>query len=403
MLCLFRYITLLGRGILRKIESIGFLLAVCIAAMVVVYSCGGGTGGGEKSEGLPSDATEIDLGVLHAASTTSLNGNWCAEGADDPGKRFLPLTSSFHLLPPLGAESGNKANSDPALTDHLIVSVCQVADNDSCAKIEEFTSQANGKGLAYIKLEGYQYHVNWKITQDLIGKELEIHFFLGDLALAFASYTPPAPRSLPIKFRIDNNPFIRAYVLQLKGMTATQIAEQLTSEFTLSAIEIAWILKTLGYGVNDLCFVLRDVLGISDTFEIENVFESLCIPQEEYLALTALETVKRFAPVLKFDRAHKGLPMSADVYFNAMMTPMPDDPKGTITWSAGWNGPPQGNYWDSKSGLYWAIESVCGRDECNNGMSNNNFQTLTTGKVPTYYRVISDKEVLGQGRLRIVY
>lgn len=67
------------------------------------------------------------------------------------------------------------------------------------------------------------------------------------------------------------------------------------------------------------------------------------------------------------------------------------------------DGPPAGQYWDPTSGLFWPIKSVCGRDECNNGMSNNDFQTLTDGKVPTYFKVISDRTSLDLGRLRIAY
>jgi hypothetical protein len=109
------------------------------------------------------------------------------------------------------------------------------------------------------------------------------------------------------------------------------------------------------------------------------------------------EIVKKFAPVLKFDQAYKGLPMSAQVYFDTMMTPKFDlgaeaanrAADGLVTWTTPWDGP------CGEAGVI----KVPGRDESNCGMQNNDFQTLLDGRVPTYYNVISDEE----GRLRIAY
>ena len=44
--------------------------------------------------------------------------------------------------------------------------------------------------------------------------------------------------------------------------------------------------------------------------------------------------------------------------------------------------------------------NLCGRDDCQWGLSNNNFATLTNGDVPTYYRVSYDPAT---GRARIAY
>ena len=103
-----------------------------------------------------------------------------------------------------------------------------------------------------------------------------------------------------------------------------------------------------------------------------------------------LETAKRFAPALKFDRAHKGLPMSAQVYFETILNPVVNKPrKGLITWTTPWDGP------CGKPGVI----RIRGRDESNCGMENTNFQTLKNGQVPTYFRFIS----ADNGRLRIAY
>ena len=106
--------------------------------------------------------------------------------------------------------------------------------------------------------------------------------------------------------------------------------------------------------------------------------------------LSECDTVKRYSPILKFDKAHEGLPMSAQSYFETMMVPAVDSNRGTITWTTPWDGP-CGDL---------GVDTVHGRDEANCGMQNNDFQTLRDARVPTYFKVLSEA---GSGRLRIAY
>ncbi len=48
-------------------------------------------------------------------------------------------------------------------------------------------------------------------------------------------------------------------------------------------------------------------------------FNFLVADPEEYLEITAMESIQRFAPVLRFDRAYWGLPMSAQSWFDEML------------------------------------------------------------------------------------
>jgi len=149
-------------------------------------------------------------------------------------------------------------------------------------------------------------------------------------------------------------------------------------------------------------YVLKEVCGITDAFTVEQMLYQAGYSPDEYLESTALPFVEKFAPVLYFDQAHKGLPMSAQVYFATMMSPSPDDPEaGKITWTTPWDGP---CYPDCSNCGAMMID---GRDESNCGMQNNDFSTLTNGQVPTYYKVISDIDSTvdtgPKGRLRIMY
>jgi hypothetical protein len=162
--------------------------------------------------------------------------------------------------------------------------------------------------------------------------------------------------------------------------------------------EVAQTLYEAGYSAANAYLALTQVCGITDVFSIEQILFDAGYPSEEYIEVTTLEWVRKFAPVLYFDKSYKGLPMSAQVYFETMMSPSPDDPEpGKITWTTPWDGP------CGKPGVI----SVCGRDECNCGMQNKEFSTLINGQIPTYYKVISDidseVDTGPKGRLRIAY
>jgi len=385
----------LGEDVMKKYITLALLIVGLVGSIILNASCGG-----EKTG---DTATQAGLDVIFSPSAGSVGETWCGDEADDPGKQFLPLASNLELLPPLGTGPEEGSDLDPNLADYLTVSICQAATADSCYLVKEFTSEGDGRGHSAITFEDDQYHVNWKVEKEQIDQEFEIHFLVGDLDLGIASLTPETPRSVPIKFRIIKNPFISGYVYYLQGFTAEQITEQLMDMYTLTATETAWILNSLEYGLRDIYLALTEIMGVTDSAELETIFSSLCFPEDEYLSLTALPVVSRFAPVLKFDKAHKGLPMSADVYFSTMMTVGVDIVNKKIIWYTPWGGPPAGYYYDSTSELSWAVFPIERRGELTNGMSNTNFLTLTQGKVPTYFKVVSDRGALNQGRLRIAY
>lgn len=103
-------------------------------------------------------------------------------------------------------------------------------------------------------------------------------------------------------------------------------------------------------------------------------------------ALALRAAVERFAPVLVFDSAHVGLPMSAQVYFDHVLHPLTTG--GDITWVA-----PYG----------WRCDGCRELAPGEYGMTNDDFGTLARDEVPTYYRVTDDADGPGEGRLRIVY
>ena len=369
------------------------------------------------------------LPLSAASSGATLHSGLKATRAEAHLGTEAALDSVLHVLPPLGANTGDLIDLDRTLTDFLTVAVCEVDAGGGCTTTREFTSQSGpGDGLDYIKLQNHHYHVNWNVAKSDVGKVFEIHVDVAGLGVGYIAYSPATGRTVPIKFRIANHPRIRTRVMREQGFSATEIATVLRDEFGLKEDEIGEILlaedfscietgeavivvydldawqgaacmKGFGCSARETYDALMLVFGIQDEILIEKILFAAGYKVEEFIDFTAIESVRRFAPVLYFDKAHKGLPMSAQDYFNTMMFNCVVDPVSeTITWNAGWDGPPVGTP---------GTIQVPGRDEHNTGMQNNDFSKLRNGEIPTYFKVISDMDsdvpTGPKGRLRIAY
>jgi hypothetical protein len=175
-----------------------------------------------------------------------------------------------------------------------------------------------------------------------------------------------------------------ARTLMEAAVPVTGIGTVLRDVFGMDAGGTTAILRVNGWSARPAYYVLMQVFGIADVIEAERILYGAGYPMEEYLEFTALESVQKFAPRVGFDRAHRGLPMSAETYFTRVLTPVISIPQWTITWVPRADAP----------------DRLCGRDECAQGMHNNDLGLLHAGSVPTYYQVISDVDT---GRLRIQY
>ncbi len=184
-------------------------------------------------------------------------------------------------------------------------------------------------------------------------------------------------------------------LLEYYQRTPSEVAVRLSETLQLSDLECIRALSELGGALDALYVAARDGLAIADPREIEVILEGLGHAEDDVLHLTSLPTVQRFAPFLGFDSKYRGLPMSANAYFQAMMEPKADTRDMTILWG------PKGDYDDGPPlNPALGIKEVCGRDECDSGMSNEDLGSLHRGDVPTYYDVIREP---GTGRLMITY
>ncbi|MHC4087997.1 MAG: right-handed parallel beta-helix repeat-containing protein [Planctomycetota bacterium] len=244
--------------------------------------------------------------------------------------------------------------------------------------------------LAWAWLAGPQSE-NWNPVCD-ISTPADGHINAGDVKVLTGNWL----RSIETPVTCDANRLKDEFGLDAPCAAAVLRA----APCAYSPNDVAQILYDLGYSAAGAYLALTQVCGMTDGFSIEQILYDAGYPPDEYLESTALSFVKKFAPVLYFHRDPKGLPMSAQVYFETMMSPRPDAPSvGQITWSTPWNGP---------CGMPGVI--YCnGRDEDNTcGMQNfNDFSTLVNGEIPTYYKVVSDIDSVeptgDKGRLRIAY
>lgn len=295
------------------------------------------------------------------------------------------VSVALHMLPPLGADFVDPEQLDSSLTEFLAVTVLDPGG----AVLAEFTSEPQGHDLDYVKLQDGHYHVNWHITEGEVGLDCTISIAVAGLELGQAAHTPNAPDALPIRFDVDRNPRILARVMHEQGYSALEIAEALVAGFDVPVQLAANILYDENFTALETYLVLEPVFGVTDVIEAEHILFCAGYSPDEYLEFTALEWVNRFAPVLRFDGSHKGLPMSAQAYFDRIMDPYLFEEAGEnyVMWVARTDGP----------------HELCGFYDCSQGMQNNDPNALINGQVPTYFKVISDITDGDEGRLRIAY
>lgn len=181
-----------------------------------------------------------------------------------PSAEIKPISSALHVLPPVGDDPGNKKALDRTLTDFLKVQMCEKTIGEGCTIVGESTS-SSGFRSSRLRLSGKLYRTIWRPPfghsnpKGQKEREFEIHFIVAGLEVGFINYQSKRVRIIvPIQFRIDNHPVIRARVLYAQGFTSTQVAEVLRDEFSLGAREAAQIIKDVGYSEDEIILALME-------------------------------------------------------------------------------------------------------------------------------------------------
>jgi hypothetical protein len=171
-----------------------------------------------------------------------------------------PVSAALHVLPPLGAVSGDPANLDQSLTDYLEVRPCD-AGTPQCVALASLTSQHTKNGMGYIHLFEKKYQVNWKATKDDIGKSVNVQVLVAGLLVGSAPYQAQSPANVPVELRIDNHPRIRARVLHAQGKSASEITLALISEFHIGGFDVTLLLHAEQFSSIEIASALKDAFS----------------------------------------------------------------------------------------------------------------------------------------------
>jgi len=170
------------------------------------------------------------------------------------------VSSALHVLPPLGAVSGDPANLDRSLTDYLEVRPCD-AGTPQCVALASLTSQHTKNGMEYIHLLENKYQVNWKALKEHIGKAINVQVLVAGLLVSSAPYQIQSPANVAVHFRVDNHPRIRSRVLHAQGKSASEITFALVAEFHVGGFDVTLLLHAEQFSSIEIASALKDAFN----------------------------------------------------------------------------------------------------------------------------------------------
>jgi hypothetical protein len=152
------------------------------------------------------------------------------------------LAGSFSFLEPLarGRDDGNRGTSgrsaltfDASLLSVLAVKVCPAASTVCTTPLATLTAVSD------LRTDGdQQYKVNWKPEKSSAVRRVRISVEVAGLEVG-ATTVDSDNRTIPIKFRVNNNAVIRVRALHAQGIDATTLAQALIDEFSLNSTQVA--------------------------------------------------------------------------------------------------------------------------------------------------------------------
>ena len=205
-------------------------------------------------------------------SPSRMRGTPLARSMKNSSARVPDLTSALHLLPPLAADDGNKLRADATLLGYLSVAICPSGGGSDCTPVAEATSLTSDPfGPISFDRGSVKYQVEWKPVRQTRGSSFDIHILVKhrvietgpSLILGTYHYLAETPRTLPIKFRVDNHPRIRTLVLHDQGLSASAVGARLQTEFGLDAGELAGMLAADLFTAVEVAQMLKDVPRVS--------------------------------------------------------------------------------------------------------------------------------------------
>lgn len=204
-----------------------------------------------------SALTPVELPLVDASSTIT------DDDAAAPAIAAL-LAEAFSYLPPLPQKPAS-GEFDATLLHELLVDVCVPDECGSNSLVQYRSTSIDGGETIRLEQENEHYHVNWspgklglpspaeyRIRVLAAGLELghiDIELLSNggqEQVLSDTDLTVLENRTLPVKFRVNRNPLIAAWLFSQQGGSAAEVAAMLRSSFESPATTAAEILAHLG-------------------------------------------------------------------------------------------------------------------------------------------------------------
>ena len=163
----------------------------------------------------------------------------------------------LHFLPPLMPQTP-RTEFDRSLVEWVAVHVCEYHGAD-CVEITRFDAESSEPRR--VRLSGNHYHATWS-TEGLGAGMYRLHVTVAGLDVGGLNLMVQrgwilntvtgaslgrVGRTVPVAFRIDADPAVRARVMREIGATSVEIAERLNAEFGSDVPDISALLYTEGF------------------------------------------------------------------------------------------------------------------------------------------------------------
>ena len=230
--------------ILARCSSSAARLLGMLAAALLLANC--------SDASLPTDVTTPPVAPPEAVIAT---GSTAATASVD-------LAGVFRFLPSLGLGAKDPSQFDPTLTDVLTVRICTVSGASCGSELAVFTSAGSGSERLRVEAADAQYIVVWGPSNGAVTGPIRIAVSIGALELGAIDVTA-RKGATPIKFAVDRNAVIRVRALHEAGVSATDVASALVSEFGLTDQQVAALLlgDATPYTARDASTALHRVFG----------------------------------------------------------------------------------------------------------------------------------------------
>ncbi|HTD87919.1 MAG TPA: Vps62-related protein, partial [Candidatus Binatia bacterium] len=160
------------------------------------------------------------------------------------------------LLDLLSPVDEDPKSFDETLLRFISLSVCALEPGGACTNVAVLNAPD-------LHLDNNFYGVDWNAPANLAGKDLRFRVSVSGLDVGAFDESDFSPGTLPIKFRIDDHPRLRARVLHEQGFSAKDVAAVLAGEFALDATETSRILFWDNYDATGVTIALRDLFHLS--------------------------------------------------------------------------------------------------------------------------------------------